>query len=499
MMRTRAALYLLLLLLMPSVSVGQSPVTFVGSGTGPFKGDFETGSVTATAAGPNLIPGGLGAITVNDTLTFQSDQIVSVTDTGNSGAIVTYNFTDTLFGQGDAFLLTSVGGESNITLEARVLGSAVDANWIVTDTVGAAIDFDDDGSGINATASGTRNNPGGVLLVTSVYGIDTLILSWTGNGTSNQGLVSGLVASPPTQLIVNGSFEIALDTGGAALPGVVDPNTGLARDAFGPPTPEDSIYVLNNGSTAVDGWVAASATLGATTDWVHSDNYVAGDGVRSMDLNGTPGPGGVAQFIEVRPGSRYRLEFDLAGNPRGLEDPDGDGPLTPPTSFEVTMEVDADGVATPFSFTVDTETPADPGWQRQSWELNSFDTELLLQFLSTTHPLYPGELIDFGPIIDNVSLVEVGVAGDYNGDGSVDAADYSVWRDTFGATDLVAFTGADGNGDGEVTIDDYDVWHDNYGAQFGASAADAVAIPEPSNALLIAMALLGGLRCRSRR
>lgn len=314
-------------------------------------------------------------------------------------------------------------------------------------------------------------------------------------------ILDGCATSGNGNLLSNCSFEYALDNGGAALPGVVDPNTGLARDAFGPPIAsgsfDDSIYVLNNGSTAVDGWLAVSATPGATTDWVHSQNYAASDGVRSMDLNGTPGPGGVAQFVEVTPGGRYLLEFDLAGNPRGLEDPDGEGSLVPPTSFDVTIEVDADGATREFSFTVAGQTPSDPGWERQSWELNTFDSELLLQLLSTTAPLYPGELIDFGPIVDNVSLVQVGVAGDYNADGVVDAADYTVWRDSLNDTGLTPFSGADGDGDGQVTSSDYDVWRDNYGALFGAAPeAVAEAVPEPASLALGVVLLTGVLHSR---
>ncbi|MCA9241147.1 MAG: hypothetical protein KDA37_13145, partial [Planctomycetales bacterium] len=49
--------------------------------------------------------------------------------------------------------------------------------------------------------------------------------------------------------------------------------------------------------------------------------------------------------------------------------------------------------------------------------------------------------------------------GDYNGDASVDAADYTVWRDALGE----ANPAADGDGDGLVDQDDYGVWRDNYG------------------------------------
>ncbi len=60
--------------------------------------------------------------------------------------------------------------------------------------------------------------------------------------------------------------------------------------------------------------------------------------------------------------------------------------------------------------------------------------------------------------------------GDYNSDGSVDAADYTAWRDRSG-TPAGPFAGADGNGDGVVDRSDYELWK----RQFGTSASPAVA------------------------
>jgi hypothetical protein len=53
-------------------------------------------------------------------------------------------------------------------------------------------------------------------------------------------------------------------------------------------------------------------------------------------------------------------------------------------------------------------------------------------------------------------------SGDYNLDGIVDTADYTVWRDTRGQH-VVPFTRADGNGDGIIDSDDYEVWVENFG------------------------------------
>lgn len=57
----------------------------------------------------------------------------------------------------------------------------------------------------------------------------------------------------------------------------------------------------------------------------------------------------------------------------------------------------------------------------------------------------------------------VTLAGDYNCDGRVDVADYTVWRGNLGSTEGTPCSG-DGDGDGDVDNDDYLVWKGNFGA-----------------------------------
>lgn len=74
------------------------------------------------------------------------------------------------------------------------------------------------------------------------------------------------------------------------------------------------------------------------------------------------------------------------------------------------------------------------------------------------------------------------LAGDYNGDGVVNLADYTVWRDTLGSTMDLAANG-DNTGASEGVIDgaDYTAWKDAFGnAGLQALPASAVAVPEPS-------------------
>jgi endoglucanase len=81
--------------------------------------------------------------------------------------------------------------------------------------------------------------------------------------------------------------------------------------------------------------------------------------------------------------------------------------------------------------------------------------------------------------------------GDFNRDGTVDAADYVVWRHTLGQY-VPLGSGADGDRDGLIDDDDYSFWTTNFGATFGsgARAQSATTVPEPSAASMMSFAAL---------
>ncbi len=68
--------------------------------------------------------------------------------------------------------------------------------------------------------------------------------------------------------------------------------------------------------------------------------------------------------------------------------------------------------------------------------------------------------------------------GDYNWDGQVDAADYTVWRDLQSTGGSLQNARADGNGDGVVDSGDYVVWKSHYG-----DLAPALILPPASAAV----------------
>jgi glucose/arabinose dehydrogenase len=81
--------------------------------------------------------------------------------------------------------------------------------------------------------------------------------------------------------------------------------------------------------------------------------------------------------------------------------------------------------------------------------------------------------------------------GDYNANGSVDAADYIVWRDTLGRSEgPLAADGSGPNGERDGVVDqwDYEFWRSNFGAAIDDPVGQASSvIPEPTAAMLAAM------------
>jgi hypothetical protein len=97
-----------------------------------------------------------------------------------------------------------------------------------------------------------------------------------------------------------------------------------------------------------------------------------------------------------------------------------------------------------------------------------------------------GAAVDIGSF--ELPVFVPGLAGDYNSDGIVNTADYTVWRNNLGTlislpNEIVSF--------GAVTQEDYDVWKAHYGdaaaagtgggAMLAAAQVDSPSVPEAGN------------------
>lgn len=92
------------------------------------------------------------------------------------------------------------------------------------------------------------------------------------------------------------------------------------------------------------------------------------------------------------------------------------------------------------------------------------------------------------------------IPGDYNHNGIVDAADYTLWRDTLGSN-VTPGSGADGNANARIDQGDYNFWKSRFGQVAGSAASfGGTPIPEPAGAVIILMgATLLALARRSSR
>jgi hypothetical protein len=101
----------------------------------------------------------------------------------------------------------------------------------------------------------------------------------------------------------------------------------------------------------------------------------------------------------------------------------------------------------------------------------------------------------------NVEYVtQAGTPGDYNGNGTVDAADYTLWRDNLGGS-ASALQNRDSTNSGVVNAADYTFWKANFGQSgSGGAALGAANVPEASAFCLMLIAgLTWGGTCRSKR
>jgi choice-of-anchor C domain-containing protein len=136
------------------------------------------------------------------------------------------------------------------------------------------------------------------------------------------------------------------------------------------------------GSTAIPGWTVTMGTVDVIGSVWHDPD---GDG-RSIDLDGTPGPGGIAQTFATVPGTKYKVAFSLASNPQ----------CGPPVKR---LTVTVGNVTKRYTFTSAKASTSAMGWLKISFPFVATGKMSTLTFTSTDPA---GSLC--GPAIDSVSV-----------------------------------------------------------------------------------------------
>jgi hypothetical protein len=90
--------------------------------------------------------------------------------------------------------------------------------------------------------------------------------------------------------------------------------------------------------------------------------------------------------------------------------------------------------------------------------------------------------------IDNIRVgrVPAAVPGDFNDDGSVDAADYALWRKNDGTNNALP---NDNNLGTPIRAAHYNLWRANFGATSASGAGSIGGVPEPASAALLLLAV----------
>jgi hypothetical protein len=193
--------------------------------------------------------------------------------------------------------------------------------------------------------------------------------------------------------------------------------------------------------------------------------------------------------INVAGAQNLQVSVDLAATPPGpwedvdflriLVDPDASGPSAPIQLKEFRGDASAlasgadvlDAMFRNFTFPLAGVIPA-----------SAQQISLIVESLTTAADEQVG--------IENLRLLGTipALVGDYNGNGSVDAADYVVWRNNVGGNASAFAAGSrDPANTGPIGQDDYAAWRANFGDALAVGATSAV--PEPMTVWLVAYGL----------
>lgn len=196
-------------------------------------------------------------------------------------------------------------------------------------------------------------------------------------------------------LVVNGGFEQGVVTG--------------------------DFQIVPAGDPFITGW----EVVGNSVDVITAPRWVPANGVQSIDLAGTPGPGEVRQTLPTKAGRTYRVSFALSSN----DERDGDKSVI-------------------FRWGSSTQTLL--GDEQNKWKYFTF--ELIAESDGTVISFASTITTTAGGVVDDVVVKPC--TADFNDDGFVTGDDF----DAFVAAFVVADPKSDINEDGFVTGEDFDVF-----------------------------------------
>src|SRR5271157_4784657 len=218
--------------------------------------------------------------------------------------------------------------------------------------------------------------------------------SGSGNGTVQYSVAANTGTSSRTAtLTIAGLAFTITQSGTSGGGGGGGTSVNLVNGSFEQPGGND---ILGATGTTITGWTVVAGT---NVDYIHT-YFTCSDGVFCLDLDGTPGAGGIAQTFATTSGAAYTVTFDMAGNPGG-------GPSVKQ------MRVQAAGQSANFSFDITGHSANSMGWTTKTWTFTANSSSTTLEFDSLD-----GASSLFGPALDNVRVTAGSGSGGGGGGGA---------------------------------------------------------------------------------
>jgi fibronectin-binding autotransporter adhesin len=319
------------------------------------------------------------------------------------------------------------------------------------------------------TGSGAGFNPGPIQIDNGANGTTQLnSFNTTGTTQTFAGTISG-TGSYNRSASTAGSGGMTEFTGSNTYSGGTTVNRGtlLANNTSGSASGTGAVSIGSNGTLGGKGSVDGLVTVN-NFGIVAPGNPGVNNGIDTLTLKGglTVLEGGNLNFDLGAPGTNDKI--DLLSSTL----------ILPATSLPSTAFVnltDVGGLAVGTYTLIDYGTN-DPGGSLSNVAVvgpGGFNYSLFDNAGATTIELH-------------VTTPVVGLPGDFNSDGKVDAGDYVTWRKNNGTNNALANDGGLGT---PIGPGHYDLWRANFGNPPGAgSGLGGAAVPEPST---IALVLIG--------
>ncbi|WP_442484627.1 hypothetical protein [Aeoliella sp. SH292] len=297
-----------------------------------------------------------------------------------------------------------------------------------------------------------------------------------------------------------GSSDIAISGGALSITGggIEDNSLYVGRGANWAAEPENIGGTQRLRVTGDDAIIAVAADLRFDPDNVFQSatliaeitgsthtpilvgrNATIGNGILEVELNGYPPQSGDSWTL-IRAGvdlTETVAAIDAMVEAEGPLDINGDGLLNTDDKLTHVLPNAAGSISGQFKDFITTAAPLASGLE---WQLDYSDASaVVLRVVGETG----------------------GLVGDYNDDGIVNLADYTVWRDNLGAS--ITLPGeAPGATPGQVTAEDYTEWKNAFGNMnlAGGLTASPASVPEPTTWVTALLGLLatGTVVARSR-